>query len=124
MSIKHKIDFAVDACHKASSDAGWWTDGDGNHLSLNPMCFATKLALVHSELSEALEADRKDLMDDKLPHLHGRATELADAVIRIFDLAGAYNIELGEAIEQKMAFNKVRPDHKKEAREAAGGKKY
>jgi len=124
MSIKHDINAAVDACHKASTDAGWWNDKEGNHLTLNPFAFSNKLALVHSELSEALEADRKDLMDDKLPQFHGRATELADAVIRIFDLAGAYNIPLGDAIEAKMAFNAVRPDHKKEAREAAGGKSY
>lgn len=124
MSIRHKVDFVVDACYKASSEAGWWTDSEGNHLTLNPLCFPTKLSLVHSEVSEALEADRKDVQDDKLPQYHGRGTELADALIRICDLAGAYNIPLGEIVEAKMAFNKVRPDHKKEAREAAGGKKY
>ena len=124
MSIKHKVNDLVDACHKASTDAGWWTDADGNHLTLNPMCFSNKLCLVHSELSEAMEGDRKDLMDDKLPHRRMAEVELADAMIRIADLAGAYNMDLGGAIEEKMAFNAIRPDHKKEAREAAGGKKY
>lgn len=124
MSIKHKINDVVDKCHQASVDAGWWTDKEGNHLTLNPMCFSNKLCLTHSELSEAMEADRKDLQDDKLPHRHGREVELADAVIRIFDLAAAYNMDLGGAIEEKMAFNAIRPDHKKEAREAAGGKAY
>lgn len=124
MSIKHDINAAVDLCHGNSTAAGWWTDSDGNHLTLNPMCFSNKLCLVHSELSEAMEGDRKGLMDDKLPHRSMAEVELADAVIRIFDLAGAYNMDLGGAIEEKLAFNKVRPDHKKEAREAAGGKKY
>jgi len=124
MSIKHDINKAVDICHGASTEAGWWTDKEGNHLTLNPMCFSNKLCLTHSELSESMEADRKDLMDDKLPHRHGREVELADAVIRIFDLAGAYNMDLGGAIEEKLAFNAVRPDHKKEAREATGGKAY
>jgi hypothetical protein len=124
MSIKHKINAVVDACHAASTEAGWWTDKDGNHLTLNPMCFSNKLCLTHSELSEAMEGDRKGLMDDKLPHRDMREVELADAVIRICDLAGAYNMDLGGAIEEKMAYNAIRPDHKKEAREAAGGKTY
>jgi NTP pyrophosphatase (non-canonical NTP hydrolase) len=124
MSIKHDINAAVDACHGASTNAGWWTDKEGNHLTLNPLCFSNKLCLVHSEISEAMEGDRKGLMDDKLPHRSMAEVELADAVIRIFDLAGAYNMDLGGAIEEKMAFNAVRPDHKKEAREAAGGKTY
>lgn len=124
MSIKHKINAVVDVCHGNSTAAGWWTDKDGNHLSLNPLCFSNKLCLVHSEISEAMEGDRKGLMDDKLPHRSMAEVELADACIRIFDLAGAYNMDLGGAIEEKLAFNKVRPDHKKEAREATGGKTY
>lgn len=123
-TIKDKINAVVDIAHGNSVAAGWWTDADGNHLTLNPLCFSNKLCLVHSEVSEAMEGDRKGLMDDKLPHRSMAEVELADAVIRIFDLAGAYNMDLGGAIEEKMAFNKVRPDHKKEAREAAGGKTY
>lgn len=45
-------------------------------------------------------------------------------MIRIADLAGALGLDLGGAIAEKMAFNAVRPDHKKEARESAGGKSY
>lgn len=74
------------------------------------------LALVHSEISEALEADRKNLMDDKITHRSGIEVELADAMIRILDYAGANNLDLGGAIEEKLAYNKTRP-HKH-------GKKY
>lgn len=122
--MKHKINDLVDMCHGASVAAGWWNDKEGNSLTLNPMCFSNKLCLVHSEISEAMEGDRKGLMDDKLPHRSMAEVELADAMIRICDLAGAYNMDLGGAIIEKMAFNAIRPDHKKEAREAAGGKAY
>jgi NTP pyrophosphatase (non-canonical NTP hydrolase) len=71
--------------------------------------FGQKIALVHSELSEALEADRKDLMDDKLPDREGREVELADTMIRIFDLAGRYDLDLGGALVAKIAFNASRP---------------
>jgi NTP pyrophosphatase (non-canonical NTP hydrolase) len=71
-----------------------------------------------------MEGDRKDLMDDKLPHRKMREVELADAVIRIFDLAGAYGMDLGEAIAEKMAYNQSRADHKIENRVQSGGKSY
>ena len=88
------------------------------------MCFSQKLMLTVSELSEAMEGDRKGLMDDKLPHRPMREVELADAVIRIFDLAGAYDLDIAGAIAEKMEFNQVRPDHKIAARVAGGGKAY
>lgn len=114
-----------DACHRASKSAGWWVNPKtGEPTQANPMCFSQKLCLIHSEISEAMEADRKGLMDDKLPHRTGREVELADAVIRIFDLAGAYGMDLGGAIAEKMACNAQRADHKPEARQAAGGKAY
>lgn len=107
-------------CHGAASSAGWWPEGATN----NPMCFAQKLMLVVSELSEAMEGDRKNLMDDKLPHRPMREVELADAVIRIFDMAGAFNLDIAGALVEKMAFNVTRADHQPGARQAAGGKAY
>jgi NTP pyrophosphatase (non-canonical NTP hydrolase) len=125
------------ACHQASVDAGWWDSpkvpDSTSHLyreearlgtRFGKALVAEKLALIHSEVSEAMEGHRKGLQDDKLPHRKMIEVELADAVIRICDLAGALDLDLGGAIAEKMAFNAVRPDHKKEARTAAGGKAY
>lgn len=90
----------------------------------NPLLFSNKLALIHSEVSEAMEGDRKSLKDDKLPQYDMRAVELADAAIRCFDTAGAYGYDLGEIIAAKLAYNAVRKDHKPEQRALTGGKAY
>lgn len=112
-----------DYCFQASRNAGWWDDKDGNPKPLTLEAIATKLCLVHSEISEALEGVRRDLMDDKLPHRKMIEVELADAVIRIMDLAGRMNLDIGGAIVEKMAYNTQRADHKPENRNAEGGKK-
>jgi NTP pyrophosphatase (non-canonical NTP hydrolase) len=123
--MKSQIDDLVFACHSQARDAGWWHDiTTGKPVIDNPLAFSNKLMLTVSELSEAMEADRKGLMDDKLPHMDGRVVELADAIIRIFDLAGAYNMPLGKAFEEKLAYNANRHDHKKENRLGIGGKTY
>jgi hypothetical protein len=113
-----------DACHGAAKKSGWWDDKDSNTSKANPLHFSNKLCLIHSEISEAMEGDRKKLMDDKLPHRSMREVELADAVIRIFDLAGGYGLDLAGAIAEKLQYNAGREDHKPENRAADGGKKY
>jgi NTP pyrophosphatase (non-canonical NTP hydrolase) len=133
-----------EACHGASSRAGWWTMPVGDFIDsldlravvrgehdampilkrLGKALVAEKLCLTHSEVSEGMEGHRKGKMDDHLAHRPMLEVELADAVIRIADLAGALNLDLGGAIAEKMAYNAQRPDHKPEARAAAGGKAY
>ena len=72
------------------------------------------LALMHSELSEALEEIRKT--DATVTRIYseggkpeGFPVELADCVIRILDFCGRYGIPLAEAIEMKLAYNQTRP---------------
>lgn len=105
----------VNLCHTAAKKAGWHD---------TPREIGTMLALIHSEVSEAMEGFRKDLNDDHLPHRKMAEVELADAVIRICDLAGLLGFDLGGAILEKLEYNANRPDHKKESREKEGGKKF
>ena len=95
--------------------------GEGNRIDRNK---GELLCLIHSEVSEAMEGERKGLMDDKLPHRRMAEVELVDALIRIFDYAGGFGYDLQGAFEEKMAFNATRKDHTHEARAAAGGKKF
>lgn len=100
----------------------WWCDLDtGLPIKRNK---GELLALIHSEISEALEGERKDLMDDKLPHRKMAEVELVDAIIRILDYAGGFGYDLQGAFDEKMAYNAQREDHKHEARRIAGGKQF
>lgn len=108
--------------HEDNVKAGWWTDlATGLKKERN---VGELLCLVHSEVSEALEGYRKDLMDDKLPHRKAFEVELADALIRIFDIAGAFNLDLDGSIAEKRAYNAKRDDHKLENRMSANGKRF
>lgn len=109
-------------CHGAALAGGWWS----NPQTYKPIERNTgeMLMLIVSEIAEGMEGHRKDLMDDKLPHRKMLEVELADAVIRIFDLAGSKEYDLGAAIAEKIAFNMQRADHKPAARLAPGGKQY
>ena len=132
-----RVEFAAMAlrvsCHTPAKLAGWWNDlaNGQDHIHeirtgtrFGKALVAEKLCLIHSEISEAMEGHRKGLPDDKLPHRQMLEVELADAAIRIFDLAGAMGLDIGGAIAEKLNFNAQRPDHKPEARQAAGGKAY
>lgn len=101
--------------HAQNVEAGWWDE---------PREKGTLLCLVHSEISEAMEGERKGLMDDHLPHRPMAEVELADAMIRIMDYAGAFGYDLEGAIAEKLEYNRHRADHKRENRAADGGKKF
>jgi hypothetical protein len=108
--------------HKTATESGWYV----NPLTKEPVQrnFGEVVALMHSELSEALEAHRKGLMDDKLPHRHGVEVEFADLLLRVADTAAASKLDLAGAIIEKNRYNQSREDHKLENRTKAGGKAY
>lgn len=161
----------VPMIHQVNKDLGWWDfEGKGNVEAE-----LAKINLISCEIGEMLEAIRKDLMDDKLPHRTGEEVELADVLIRTLDYIGyveasvnlsikrypqgkqllisemfyqaanlpygyeetlgdliclcviyanRYNLDLKGAVEEKLAFNKQRADHKPENRAKKGGKKF
>lgn len=108
-----KISELVKVAHENALSKGFWDDYnriafdpkdkiEETYLdNLNNNAIATRLALIHSEVSEALEALRKDDADNF-------AEELADVVIRVADLAGGLEIDLEGEIERKMEKNKAR----------------
>lgn len=119
--------------HEGNVLAGWWTDlKTGLDLAeearqgtrLGKALVAEKLALVHSEVSEALEGHRKSLNDDKLTERLQIEVELADAIIRILDLTGALKLDIGGAVQAKRQYNSKREDHKVENRIKPDGKAY
>ena len=102
--------------HRLAKEKGWYDGIDTNNLRFLPPDFIpAKLALIHSELSEALEAYRKN----GIPNVDGQEKvvmgqgsfqeELADAVLRIFDLAGLLRIQIGSCILEKHTYNRTRP---------------
>jgi NTP pyrophosphatase (non-canonical NTP hydrolase) len=94
------------------------------HKTIDNYLAGTMIALIHSELSEALEGLRKDLMDDHLPHRKMVEVEMADVLIRLFDFCDYFRLDLGNATVEKDEYNKKRSDHKFENRMAEGGKKF
>jgi len=123
IAVRHCVNWLTVILHDANKH--WWIDpATGENLRKARFIVPTKLMLVVSELSEAMEAHRKNLPDDKLPHFDGFTVELADALIRILDLAGSQNCKLGDAAAEKMIYNAKREDHKVAARLGANGKAY
>lgn len=117
--LKTLNDYAAE-CHQ--NNHKWWHDIDtGERLVRNK---GELLALIHSEISEVLEGVRKNKMDDHLPNRKAEEVELADALIRIFDYAAGFGLDIEGAYQEKSAYNKVRADHSHEARKQANGKKF
>lgn len=113
--IAGAIDAMASVCHAEAADAGWWD---------NPREDGTIYALMHSEVSEGLEANRKSLASEKLHGVSGEGEELADLLIRVLDYCGRNQIPVGTIALHKILYNRERLDHTPEARAADGGKKY
>jgi len=80
--MKLDLNEMANVTHKNNIDVGWWDDYN------RPL--TETLMMVISEVSEALEGARKNIIDDHLPHRKMYEVELADALIRLIDLGGRY----------------------------------
>lgn len=97
-------DMALQFCYVAKEHGFWEPDG-----SPMPTKKAEKIALMHSELSEALEAVRKPQVSIKCPGYSLEAEELADCLIRLLDYCAYYGIPIDEIVRAKHDYNKTRP---------------
>lgn len=102
--FKTGLNYLKDLVHTNSKNKGFW-DKERN--------FGEAIALIHSELSEALETYRKQdgihSQDEHCPQFSNVEIELADAIIRILDLCGGFGFNIADAICAKVEYNSSRP---------------
>jgi NTP pyrophosphatase (non-canonical NTP hydrolase) len=100
---EYGLDALAAILHETAKEKGFW-DGDYTHDKVG-----NKLALVHSEVTEVLEAIRKSHGSEKV------VEEIADVIIRLLDVYAAMRNEeavlhsLDEILHKKMEKNKTRP---------------
>lgn len=102
---------------------GWYTDLETGENMVGKRNLGELMMLMVTEIAEAYEGVRKNLMDDKLTHRKMPEVEFADLLIRALDTGAANGFDIGGALVEKMEFNRTRDDHKIENRRKPNGKK-
>jgi len=98
--LEHQLNDLCTCVHANNKEKGFYD---------KPREVGTLLALIHSEVSEALEADRTDATDTHLRNRRGIEVELADVVIRVLDLGAYLGLDIGGAVMDKIKYNLTRP---------------
>lgn len=111
-AVKVDIETLQQDAHDVACAKGFWREDCGHHTN------GTKLALIHTEVSEVLEAVRfapepRDLSvgprSNKIPQFSEAEEELADVLLRVLDFARARHMRLFEAAQAKLDYNRTRP---------------
>lgn len=115
------LDAVAEEVHR--NNHKWWHTPDGKRLERNK---GELIALIHSEASELLEAERSRVMRAslKIPDFTEAEEEMADLIIRALDYCGAFKLRISDAIHAKRVYNAQRIDHTHEHRATDEGKVF